>query len=250
MIRSLRKRLVRRWRIFWLFHAGYGFWGRIGSRLASLGLGAYRQQAALGRMTRKGFISPKAEIVDVDLRRGTHIFVGEHAVITRSSGSGYVELGNFSQVNRDCILEILDGGSITIGEQVGLQRGCLLCSAVQPIVIQRRAEIAAYCAFYSFDHGLDLDREIFGQPLTSKGPILVEEDAWLGVGVKVMSGVTIGRGAVVGAGSVVTRDIPAFAIAAGVPARVIKYRERCSAPVEAPSAQQCQPALASSLPLS
>lgn len=221
----LRKRFVRRWRIFWLFHSGIGFWGRIGSRLASLGLGAYRQQATLGRMTRCGFISPKAEIVDVDLRRGTHTFVAAHAVITASPGSGYVELATRSQVNRDCILELLEGGSIIVGEEVGLQRGCVLCSAVQPIIIRRRAEIAAYCAFFSFDHGVEPDQEIFGQPLTSKGAIIVEEDAWLGVGVKVMSGVTIGRGAVVGAGSVVTRDIPAYAIAAGVPARVIRYRK-------------------------
>lgn len=58
----------------------------------------------------------------------------------------------------------------------------------------------------------------------SKGPIVVEDDVWLGFRVTVLSGVTIGRGAVVAAGSVVTKDVPPYAIVGGVPAKVIKYR--------------------------
>lgn len=56
------------------------------------------------------------------------------------------------------------------------------------------------------------------------GPIVLEDDVWLGMRVLVMSGVTIGRGAVVAAGAVVTKDVPAYAIVGGVPAKVIKYR--------------------------
>mgnify|MGYP001323331499 CR=1 FL=1 len=54
--------------------------------------------------------------------------------------------------------------------------------------------------------------------------IVIENDVWLGTGVRVLDGVTIGEGAVVGAGSVVTKSIPSYAIAVGVPAKVIKYR--------------------------
>lgn len=186
-------------------------------------MGGYRSRDTLPWMTRKGFISHAAEI-DADLRLGSNVFIGERAVILRSGGDGFVELLDGVQINRDCSLEIFEGGSITIGEQVGLQRGCILVAAVQPIIIGRRAEIAPYCAFFSYDHGMEPDREIFGQPLTSKGPIIIGEDAWLGTRVTVLSGVTIGRGAVVGAGSVVVCDIPDNAIAAGSPARVIKYR--------------------------
>ncbi len=222
-MRRIVRKLVRRWRVFWLWRAGYGFWGRVGSRLAGLGMGGYRSRDTLPWMTRKGFISPDAEI-DADLRLGSNVFIGERAVILRSGGEGFVELLDAVQINRDCSLEIFEGGSITIGEQVGLQRGCILVAAVQPIIIGRRAEIAPYCAFFSYDHGIEAGREIFGQPLTSKGPIIIGEDAWLGTRVTVLSGVTIGRGAVVGAGSVVVSDIPDNAIAAGAPARVIKYR--------------------------
>lgn len=59
---------------------------------------------------------------------------------------------------------------------------------------------------------------------SSKGKIIIKDDCWLGYGVTVLSGVTIGQGAVVAARSVVTRDVPPYAVVAGNPAKVIKYR--------------------------
>ena len=59
---------------------------------------------------------------------------------------------------------------------------------------------------------------------TSKGDIILEDDVWIGFGSIIMSGVHIGQGAVVAAGSVVTKDVPPYAIVGGVPAKVIKYR--------------------------
>lgn len=58
----------------------------------------------------------------------------------------------------------------------------------------------------------------------TRGPIIVEDDVWLGFRATVMSGVTIGKGAVIAAGAVVTKDVPPYAIVGGVPAKVIKYR--------------------------
>ena len=67
---------------------------------------------------------------------------------------------------------------------------------------------------------LELDTtESFG-----KGNIVVDDDVWIGYGSTIMSGVHIGQGAVVAAGSVVTKDVPPYAIVGGVPAKVIKYR--------------------------
>jgi len=59
---------------------------------------------------------------------------------------------------------------------------------------------------------------------TTKGPVIIEDDVWIGFGVIVLSGVKIGKGSIIAAGSVVTNDIPPYAIAGGAPARVIKYR--------------------------
>lgn len=68
------------------------------------------------------------------------------------------------------------------------------------------------------------DIPIKDQGVTHRG-IVVEDDVWLGSGVIVLDGVRVGTGAVVAAGSVVTRDVPPYAIVAGVPAQVIRYRK-------------------------
>ena len=55
-------------------------------------------------------------------------------------------------------------------------------------------------------------------------PVVIEDDADMGIGAIVLPGVTVGRGAVVGAGAVVTRDVPAYAVVAGSPARILRHR--------------------------
>ena len=63
-----------------------------------------------------------------------------------------------------------------------------------------------------------------GESNEQNDKVIIEDDVWLGFGVIVLSGVHIGRGAIIAAGSVVTKNIPAYAIAAGTPAKVIKQR--------------------------
>ena len=73
---------------------------------------------------------------------------------------------------------------------------------------------------YPFEKAL-----LHGQDVAfSKGDIIIEDDAWIGFGATVMSGVKIGQGAVVAAKAVVTKDVPPYAVVGGVPAKVIKYR--------------------------
>lgn len=103
----------------------------------------------------------------------------------------------------------------------------------------RKLVIGNYCSigneveFYvCIDHPTDLISTypfkslILGNPddTISKGDITVGDDVWIGGHSVILSGVHIGQGAIIGAGSVVTRDVPPYAIAVGSPARVIKYR--------------------------
>lgn len=61
--------------------------------------------------------------------------------------------------------------------------------------------------------------------LTSKGPVVIEDDVWMGENAVVLSGVTVGRGSIVGANSVVTHDVPPYSLCCGNPARIIKTVE-------------------------
>ena len=89
-------------------------------------------------------------------------------------------------------------------------------------------QIAPFCAFYPYNHLFNPGHSIKDQALTTKGGIAIDDDAWIGVGAIILDGVRIGKGAVVGAGSVVTHDIPDEAIVFGVPAQIKKMRKDLS----------------------
>jgi acetyltransferase-like isoleucine patch superfamily enzyme len=153
-----------------------------------------------------------------------HVYIGDGVVIYQDRDGGPVVLGEGVNLHDDIVIEIGPGGSLKIGAYTQIQPRCQVTAYESAIEIGRRVQIAPYCAFYSYDHGMGQDIPMNHQSLQSKGPITVEDDTWLGVGVIVLSGVRIGRGAIVGAGAVVTHDVPVGAIVAGVPARVVKMR--------------------------
>lgn len=85
--------------------------------------------------------------------------------------------------------------------------------------------IASHCGIYANSHIFtDRSRPIRLQGEMTEG-IVIEDDCWLGTGVKVLDGVRIGHGCVIGAGAVVTKDIPPYSIAVGVPAKIIGTRD-------------------------
>lgn len=115
-------------------------------------------------------------------------------------------------------------GSITIGDHVELGINTVIYST-EKIVIGNNVLIAADCYIIDSNHGIEKNRLIREQEAICKGPVVIEEDAWLGAGAKVLSGVHIGKGAVIGAQALVNKDVPDYAIAVGVPAKVIGYRK-------------------------
>ena len=115
-------------------------------------------------------------------------------------------------------------GSIRIGSHCEIGIGTTIYSS-QKIVIGNDVLIAAGCYIIDSNHNTKIGQLIREQVAVTKGPVIIEDDVWLGAGVKVLSGVTIKNGAVIGAQAVVTSDIPQNAIAVGVPAKVVGYRK-------------------------
>lgn len=133
------------------------------------------------------------------------ITIEEHALIEsgvdiRTYRDSYVRIGSYSRIGPyTCI----SGGKVTIGHD------CL---------------IASHCSIYANNHIFtDPNQKIREQGSSIQG-IEIDDDCWIGSGARIVDGVTIGKGSVIGAGAVVTKDIPPDSIAVGVPARVIGQR--------------------------
>jgi len=220
----MRSRLQRLWLRVWMSCAGRSFAGRLATRVAIWWAPPYRARNRLARITPRGYIDPSATLAHPALTLGRHVFVDQGVVIYQAGHSGRVHLGDSVQVYRGACLETGEGGVITIGSRTSVHAGCRIMAYGAAIVIGARVALAPGCALYPYDHGTQLGTPIDEQPVNSKGPIVIGDGAWLGTSVIVLSGVTIGRGAVVAAGSVVTHDVPPDSIAAGNPARVVGAR--------------------------
>ncbi len=208
--------------------SGPRFPGRLAGMIVTAAVPGYIGRQRLALSGTRGFVSPWATISHPSLNLGTHVFVGDRAVVYRDHGGGFVSLGDGVHLNDGVRLQTGASGTISIGHQTHVQPDCQFSAYVAAIHIGQRVEIGPRCAFYPYDHGVAAGVPIRDQPLQSKGDIVVGDDAWLGYGVVVLSGVTIGDGAVIGAGSVVTTSIPANGIAAGVPARLLRLRQEPS----------------------
>jgi acetyltransferase-like isoleucine patch superfamily enzyme len=111
---------------------------------------------------------------------------------------------------------------IAIGENTYINRNTFI-DASHRIIIGRGVGIGPRCYITDHDHGTEPDTPILDQPLVS-APTLISDGAWLGAGCIVLKGVTIGKNTVVGAGSIVVRDLPPDIVAEGRPARAVRKR--------------------------
>ncbi|TCS84861.1 virginiamycin A acetyltransferase [Anseongella ginsenosidimutans] len=129
----------------------------------------------------------------------------------------------------------ITGGTVHIGRYTSLNGpNTHISCRIHPITIGNFCSIAPNVLIQEYDHdhsrltsyfiSANLFKEGMEADICSKGPIDIGSDVWIGAGCALLSGVKIGNGAVIAANSVITKDVPAFAIVAGNPARVIKYR--------------------------
>lgn len=160
------------------------------------------------------------------------IFIGDGAVIDDNcllDAKGYdnrgIRIGAGSYIGRNSII-YCKNGDIELGDRVNIGVNCTLFSANR-LEIDRNTLVAGYTYILSgggYDYR-DPGQKIIDQEGTfSRGPLRIGRDCWLGAGVVVLDGGSIGEESVIGAGSVVRSPIPEKVIAYGSPARVIKPR--------------------------
>ena len=154
------------------------------------------------------------------IRIGRSVIIDDHCVLDAKGGSNKgISLGEGVFIGRSSFLYCKDG-DIEIGAQVNIGPYCILFSS-QRLVVARECMVAAYCYIMSGgSYELHSDTGFAAQDSYAKGPTVIGEGCWLGAKVVVMDGVLIGDRTVVGAGAVVTKDLPDHAVAVGVPARV------------------------------
>lgn len=147
-------------------------------------------------------------------------------------GTGNVSLGRGLYLYPGLYLETREAGLIEVGDGVVMSRGVHLV-AFSAIHIGAGSMLGEYASVRDANHRVAAgvgDGPALRHAGHDSRPIRIGREVWIGRGVTVLPGVTIGDGAVIGANAVVTADIPAGAVAVGVPARVIRLRDDTAPP--------------------
>lgn len=143
-------------------------------------------------------------------------------------GCRRMRLGNGVRIGRGCFLSA-EEGRLELADEAALSPNVHVGADHGSIRIGRQTAIGPGTVIRAANHRFgDVSRPIMRQG-HHYGAIVIEDDVWIGANCVITPDVRIGRGAVVGAGAVVTRDVPPYAVAAGVPARLIARRGRDAA---------------------
>lgn len=143
-----------------------------------------------------------------------------------------VSIGRGSSVRMFTTLIVKDkpgrngiSSSLRIGENTYIGENNNIRAAGGIIVIGNNCLISQHISIVASNHGIKRGQLIIEQGWPeNKKDVIIEDDVWIGANSVILPGVTIHKGAVIGAGSIVTKDIPEYAIVAGNPAKIIKYR--------------------------
>jgi acetyltransferase-like isoleucine patch superfamily enzyme len=148
-----------------------------------------------------------------------------HGNVLEALRDGRLELGPHVLLEPHVWITIADEGHVSIGEGTFLNIGTML-ACQESVVIGAHCMFANGCFVSDASHRFDdRNRPVPWQGFTTKGPTRIGDNVWCGTNVVVTSGVSVGERCVIGANSVVTRDLPPFSIAAGAPAKVLRQVE-------------------------
>jgi len=144
------------------------------------------------------------------------MFMQNDVVLERLKKAGLLEIGKHTYGK--IVVDAYEGSEskITIGKYCSISRDVrFINGGIHPI---------DWVSLYPFRIKWKMEGALADGMPASKGPIEVMNDVWIGTGSTILSGVTIGNGAIIMAGSIVTKDVPAFTIVGGIPAKPVKKR--------------------------
>ena len=159
-----------------------------------------------------------------------NIFIGEksrifyNVILRAGKQKKSLIIGKRCDIHSFCEIRVSDS-RITIGDDCSLNNFGMIVSKGE-ISIGNSVRIGPHSLIISGNHNFENPELTVLEQGTRGEGIVIEDDVWIGGGVKILDGVTIGRGAVIAAGAVVNSDIPPYSVAAGLPAKVIKKREK------------------------
>ncbi|MDX2197213.1 MAG: acyltransferase [Cytophagales bacterium] len=139
------------------------------------------------------------------------------------SKQGYISIGAASDLQKGVCINAF-GGTITIGEHTFIGQYTVIYGHGN-VTIGSNSLISMHCRILSSNHTIPDRQHIIRDMPDILLPVTIGNDVWLGAGVTVLGGVNIGHGCVVGAGAVVTKDLPDYSIAVGNPATIIRHRQ-------------------------
>jgi acetyltransferase-like isoleucine patch superfamily enzyme len=201
--------------------------GILGSMPGALGyfLRAKLYPSILGRMGRRSVVGRGVTIRSPRrISIGEGVMVDDFAVLDAKGATSTLELGNQLLVGRNTILSCNEA-TIRIGNFVSIGPFCFFASKSR-IDVGSNVSIGSGTHLMAGGHAFDAPyTPIIKQKRLAQG-ITIEDGVWIGTGTRVLDGVTVGQNSIVGAGAVVTENVPAESIAVGVPARVIRHRNR------------------------
>jgi acetyltransferase-like isoleucine patch superfamily enzyme len=138
--------------------------------------------------------------------------------------SSCIEVGAYALIGRHSIV-LAKGASIRLGDGCNISSCCRIATQ-NGIEIGNSCLVAAYAYIGPGNHEIDdLDKPIIEQGMEPSSGVKIGNNVWIGTRATILDGVTIGDDAVIGAHALVTKDVPAKAIVAGTPAKVLRYRE-------------------------
>ena len=152
---------------------------------------------------------------------GKGVYIGKGVVFQGDTRN--IFLMDRVEIKDHCVFYLAPNARIYLGDNVSLERFNIVNIKTELYVAQD-SMTAPFCSIVDANHNFErADISIRGGG-SSASPIYIGKDVWIGTGVTILKGVTIGDGAVIGANSVVTKDVPPFAVVVGSPAKIIKFR--------------------------